>query len=140
MIGATVKICGEILSDENLFIEGEVEGSITLNEHELTVGPSGRIYANIQAQSIRIEGEVDGDIIGREKVLITKSGNVRGNIIAPRVILEDGGKFKGSIDMGPSLSTSIDKPRAEVASAASKMVKPTPEVVPNEIQPAIKRV
>ncbi len=103
MIGSTVKILGEIISDENLFIEGEVEGTVTLKDHELTVGPSGRIHANISAKAIKIDGYVDGDIYGKEKVVISKSGNVRGNIVSPRVILEDGGQFKGSIDMGPGV-------------------------------------
>ncbi|MGD9662223.1 MAG: polymer-forming cytoskeletal protein [Porticoccaceae bacterium] len=93
MIGSTVKILGEIISDENLFIEGEVEGTITLKDNELTIGPSGRIHANINAKNIKIDGLVDGDIVAKEKVVISKSGNVRGNIVAPRVILEDGGRF-----------------------------------------------
>ena len=104
MIGSTVKILGEIISDENLVIEGEVEGTVTLDDHEVTIGPSGRIHANITAKVVKIDGLVDGDISGREKVVISKSGNVRGNIMAPRVILEDGGQFKGSIDMGPGVA------------------------------------
>lgn len=106
MIGSTVKILGEIISDENLVIEGEVEGTIRLDEHELTIGPSGRVHANITAKIIKVDGLVDGDINGREKVVISKSGNVRGNVVAPRVILEDGGQFKGSIDMGPGVAGS----------------------------------
>jgi len=119
MIGSTVKILGEIISDENLVIEGEVEGTVTLKDHELTVGPSGRIHANISAKMIKIDGFVDGDIYGKEKVVISKSGNVRGNIVSPRVILEDGGQFKGSIDMGPGVGQGkTDLPLKDFASAA----------------------
>lgn len=110
MIGSTVKILGEIISDENLVIEGEVEGTVTLDDHEVTIGPSGRIHANITAKVVKIDGMVDGDISGTEKVVISKSGNVRGNIVSPRVILEDGGQFKGSIDMGPGVSQARSGP------------------------------
>ena len=102
MIGATVKVKGEITSGENLVIEGNVEGSISCNSHEVTVGGSGNAKANVTAKTIRIEGTVEGDITGHEKVIITKSGKVRGNIVAPAVTLEDGAKFKGSIDMDPT--------------------------------------
>ena len=102
MIGSTVKVKGEITSGENLVIEGQVEGSITCNSHEVTVGASGNVKADVTAKTIRIEGTVEGDITGHEKVIITKSGKVRGNIVAPAMSLEDGAKFKGSIDMDPT--------------------------------------
>ena len=118
MIGSTVKILGEIISEENLVIEGEIEGTVTVNDYELTIGPSGRIHANINAKVVKIDGLVDGDIQGTEKVVISKSGNVRGNIQAPRVILEDGGQFKGSIDMGPGIAQAKSEvPLSEFASA-----------------------
>ncbi|MCB1844788.1 MAG: polymer-forming cytoskeletal protein, partial [Halioglobus sp.] len=66
-----------------------------------SVGESGRVTADITARVVKIEGEVTGDITGSEKVVIARSGNVRGNIVAPRVTLEDGAIFKGSIDMDP---------------------------------------
>ena len=101
MIGASINIKGDVSGDENLVIDGKVEGSVNLSSHELSVGKSGRVNANIKANVIRIEGEVQGDITGSEKVIISRTGNVRGNIVAPRVTLEDGAKFKGSIDMDP---------------------------------------
>ena len=133
MIGSTVKILGEIISDENLVIEGEVEGTVTIKDHELTIGPSGRIHANVSAKSIKIDGFVDGDIVGKEKVVISKSGNVRGNVVAPRVILEDGGQFKGSIDMGPSVGQAKSElPLSDFASAAKAVRSEAP------IQAALK--
>jgi cytoskeletal protein CcmA (bactofilin family) len=105
MIGPTIKIKGDITGDENLTIEGSVEGNVELGAHEVCIGQSGRVNANVTAKTIKIEGEVKGDITGNEKVVVSKSGNVRGNIIAPRVTLEDGAKFKGSIDMDPGESS-----------------------------------
>ena len=101
MIGPGVKIEGQIVSDENLVIEGKVSGSITAKNNEVTVGKSGILTANIGAKVVHIEGTVKGDISGSEKVVISKTGNVLGNIQSPRVTLEDGAKFKGSIEMDP---------------------------------------
>ena len=99
MIGPSIKIKGEVSGDEDLLIQGRVEGTITLNNHEVVVGESGQVAADITAKTIRIDGKVTGDINGTENVVISKIGNVRGNISSPRVLLEDGAKFKGSIDM-----------------------------------------
>lgn len=105
MIGSTIKIKGDISGDENLVIEGKVEGTVNLNGHDLSVGQSGEVSADISASVVRIDGEVTGDISGVEKVVVSKNGRVKGNIVAPRVTLEDGAKFKGSIDMDPAEST-----------------------------------
>ncbi|MBE9539596.1 MAG: polymer-forming cytoskeletal protein, partial [Proteobacteria bacterium] len=116
MIGPNIKIKGTISGDEDLLIQGKVEGTIELGEHEVSVGQSAEVKANIHAKAVKVEGAVTGDINGSEKVVISKSGNVRGNIIAPRVTLEDGAIFKGSIDMDPgeassaAVSIKSDKP------------------------------
>ena len=117
MIGATVKIKGDIQSDENLVIEGKVDGTITAKSHEITVGSSGELKANITAKVVKIEGKVQGDVFGGEKVIISKTGNVRGNIVAPRVTLEDGAKFKGSIDMDPGEPATSELPLSSVGAA-----------------------
>ena len=101
MIGPTVVIDGNITSAEDLIVEGKVSGTISATGHEVTVGESGQLKANISAKIVRIEGKVEGDISAGEKVIISKSGDVLGNIDAPRVNLEDGAKFKGSIEMDP---------------------------------------
>ncbi|MEX1198308.1 MAG: polymer-forming cytoskeletal protein [Pseudohongiellaceae bacterium] len=103
-IGATIRIKGDVSGDENLLIEGKVEGTVSLASHELVIGKSGKVHADITAKLIRIDGEVQGDITGKEKVIISATGNVRGNIVTPRMSLEDGAKFKGSIDMDPASS------------------------------------
>ena len=120
MIGSKVKVTGDIESAEDLLIEGEVNGTISLAENELVIGNSGRVSADMEAKTIRIEGEVQGDITGRERVVITASGNVQGNVSAPRVMLEDGGRFKGSIDMGGSKAAAAPVPKAAPA-------EPTPQ-------------
>ena len=114
MIGKTISIKGDITGDENLVIEGRVDGTVQLKNNDLTIGQSGRVTANVTANVVRIDGEVKGDIVGTEKVVVTKTGKVQGNIVGPRVTLEDGAKFKGSIDMDPS--------NAESAAPAPKSV------------------
>ena len=101
MIGPSIVIKGTVSGDEDLVIQGRVEGNIDLQAHVVSVGQSGKVAADINAKVINIDGEVAGDITGNEKVVISKSGNVKGNIVAPRVTLEDGAIFKGSIDMDP---------------------------------------
>lgn len=104
-IGATIQINGDVSGDEDVTIEGRVEGTINLKENVLTVGKDGQINATVNARTILVEGKVEGDLKGDEQVVVQRSGNVRGNIVAPRVTLEDGCKFKGSIDMDVEPST-----------------------------------
>lgn len=111
MIGQSIEIKGTITGNENLVIEGTVDGSVTLPDNDLTIGESGKVSADLSAKNVKVEGQVTGDISGTEKVVIAKSGRVRGNITAPRVTLEDGAKFKGSIDMDPGEAA---KPAAKV--------------------------
>jgi cytoskeletal protein CcmA (bactofilin family) len=119
MIGPTIKIKGDISGEENLIIEGMVDGSVNLDGHELSIGNTGHVTANVKATVVRIQGEVRGDIVGREKVVLSRSGNVLGNIVAPRVTLEDGAKFKGSIDMDPGEVASASPLPASLSLPAS---------------------
>lgn len=105
-IGPTIQINGDVSGNEDLTIDGQVEGTINLKENVLTVGKEGKVNATVNARTILVEGKVEGDLKGDEQVIVQRSGNVRGNIVAPRVTLEDGCKFKGSIDMDVEPSTS----------------------------------
>jgi cytoskeletal protein CcmA (bactofilin family) len=98
-IGPSVSIKGDVLGDEDLLVEGRVEGEIKVRSHTVTIGRSGSIKADVFAKSVRVEGEVIGNLYGEEEVTIRQTGKVEGNIVAPRVALEDGANFRGSIDM-----------------------------------------
>ena len=124
MIGPSIKIKGEVTGEEDLLIQGSVEGTITLRDQEVSVGQSGKVKADIDARVVKIEGEVTGDIAGAEKVVISKSGNVNGNIVAPRVTLEDGAIFKGSIDMDPGEASGAKSQLASKQPASA----PVPEL------------
>jgi cytoskeletal protein CcmA (bactofilin family) len=99
IIGSKIRFKGELVGEEDLIIQGTVDGTIDLKGNNLTVGKDGTLRANVTAKTVVVEGKVEGDIFGEEKITIKKSSLVKGNIIAARVTLEDGAKFKGSIDM-----------------------------------------
>lgn len=119
MIGASIKINGTVTGDENLIVEGTIEGNVDLPKNDLTVGATGKVTADITANTVRVDGQVTGDIAGTEKVIISRSGKVLGNIKAPRVTLEDGAKFKGSIDMDPGDNERSSKPAAAATNDTS---------------------
>lgn len=98
-IGKSIVIKGEVTGSEDLTIEGQVEGKIELRDHILSVGASGRVQAHIVAKAIVVHGEVTGNLTAAEKVEIRENGAVEGDIVAPRVAIADGAKFRGSIDM-----------------------------------------
>src|SRR5213078_899436 len=98
-IGKSVVIKGELNGSEDLTIEGQVEGTVQLREHVLTIGPNGRIKAQVFAKSVVVLGEVTGNVTASEKVEIRDNGSVDGDIISPRVAIAEGAHFCGSVDM-----------------------------------------
>lgn len=100
-IGPSIFIKGDLTGDEDLVIEGRVEGKVDLKQNNVTVGRNGRVKADVFGRVVIVEGEVDGNVFAHEQALLRQSGAIRGNISAPRVVLEDGSRFKGSIDMEP---------------------------------------
>ena len=98
-IGASIFIKGDLSGEEDLVIEGRVEGKVDLKQNNVTVGKNGKVKADVFGKVVTIEGEVTGNVFAREQAILRQSGAISGNIQAPRVILEDGSRFKGSIDM-----------------------------------------
>ncbi|NMB74960.1 MAG: polymer-forming cytoskeletal protein [Myxococcales bacterium] len=98
VIGKSIVIDGEISGDEDLVVQGTVKGKIMLKE-SLLVESSGTVEADIQTQNVEISGAVTGDIQAFSKVEIKSDGRVVGNIKAPRILIADGAKFKGNVDM-----------------------------------------
>lgn len=100
IIGESITIEGELTGDEDLTIQGHVDGAVDLDDHALTVGPEGRVEADISARVITVEGKVTGDLDADDQIVLRGSARVEGDISAPRVNLEDGSYFRGSVDMG----------------------------------------
>ena len=110
-IGRSITIKGDVTGDEDLYIQGRIDGTVNLKQHNVTVGPEGRVKANISGRTVTVEGEVNGDVRGQEQVALRASSTVNGDIVSPRVVLEDGATFLGSIDMsGDKLGTSAGQP------------------------------
>jgi cytoskeletal protein CcmA (bactofilin family) len=126
-IGPSIFIKGDLSGEEDLVIEGRVEGKVDLKQNNVTVGKNGRVKADVFGKVVVVEGEVDGNVFAREQAILRQSGAIRGNITAPRVILEDGSRFKGSIDMEP--------PKEMVGSGPSRH-EPSREVSNNRSEAA----
>jgi cytoskeletal protein CcmA (bactofilin family) len=116
-IGKSVVIKGDLSGSEDLTIEGVVEGKIELKDNILTIGPNGRIKAQVFAKAVIVLGEITGNVTASEKVDIRDGGSVDGDLISPRVAIADGAHFRGSIDMqktggAPAAQPSTAKPAA----------------------------
>jgi cytoskeletal protein CcmA (bactofilin family) len=131
-IGKSVVIKGELNGSEDLTIEGHVEGTIQLREHVLTIGPNGRIKAQVFAKSVIVLGEVTGNVTASEKVDIRDNGSVDGDIVSPRVAIAEGAHFRGSVDMQRKGG---GQPAAK-ADAKAAAPQPAPAVQPHAAAPA----
>src|SRR5882724_9573464 len=122
-IGKSVVIKGELNGSEDLTIEGHVEGTIQLKEHVLTIGPNGRIKAQVFAKAVIVLGEVTGNVTASDKVDIRDNGSVDGDIVSPRVAIAEGAHFRGSVDMqrkgGAAQAPAPAKPAGAPAPAAA---------------------
>jgi cytoskeletal protein CcmA (bactofilin family) len=124
-----VVLKGQIYGREDLTIDGEVEGTVELQEHRLTIGPNGKVVATIKAREIVVLGTVNGNIETREKIDIRKEAKVVGDIRTARIVIEEGAYFKGSIDI---VRAEAPKPAAQPAAAP----KPQPVAATGSSSPA----
>ena len=131
-IGKSVVIKGELTGSEDLTIEGHVEGKIELRQNVLTIGPNGKIKAQVFAKSVVILGEVTGNVTASEKVDLRDNGSVDGDIAAPRVAIAEGAHFRGSIDMQRPGGKAGDAKPAEKAASS----QPASAPAPSQSQPA----
>lgn len=118
VIGPTLVFKGELSADEDLVIEGTIEGTIAHHKKNLTVGKQGRVKADIHAASVIIEGRVEGDIHGDDVVDLAKSAVVDGNIFCARIKMADGARFNGRVEMGGPLQA-----RLSIADEAARTQK-----------------
>jgi cytoskeletal protein CcmA (bactofilin family) len=102
VIGSSIQINGDLRGDEDLRIEGNVSGTVELKNSVLTIGREGKVTADVYAKSIAVDGETKGDLYATERVSVHVNARVQGNIIAPKVSIEEGAHFKGSIEMDPA--------------------------------------
>ena len=119
VIGRSIQINGDLRGDEDLRIEGDVNGTVELKNNSLTIGKEGRVKADVYARSIAVDGETMGDLYATERISIHVNARVQGNVISPRVSIEEGAHFKGSIEMNPAaVEKVLGKPAASAGSTA----------------------
>jgi cytoskeletal protein CcmA (bactofilin family) len=119
-IGKAVKVVGQIYSREDLYVDGEIEGTVEALEHKLTIGPNGVVRAGVKAREVVALGTIQGNVEAHDKIEIRKDAKLVGDIRTARIIIEDGAYFKGSID--------IVKPEPK---AAAKPAQATGPAVPS---------
>jgi cytoskeletal protein CcmA (bactofilin family) len=134
-IGKSVVIKGELNGSEDLIIEGHVEGKIELRDNVLTIGPNGKIKAQIFAKAVIVLGDVIGNVSATEKVDIRDHGSIEGDIVSPRVAIAEGAVFRGSVDMQRAGKPAQGKPslsgEAKVeAKSAVAAASPAPGAAP----------
>jgi cytoskeletal protein CcmA (bactofilin family) len=144
VIGPSIHIDGDVRGEEDLLIEGEVSGTVQLKNNSLTIGPQGKVRADVYAHSIYVDGYLEGDLYGSERVHIRKSAQVRGNVTSPRVSVEDGAKFKGSIEMDPQAAQNVvggrpGAPKQAAPSAPPQAAKPAPAQPAKAEAPAVAK-
>lgn len=122
VIGPTLVFKGELSADEDLVIEGHIEGTIAHHKKHLTVGKQGRVKADIHASSVIVEGRLVGDIHSEGIVSLASGADVSGNIYCGRIVMEDGARFKGRIDMGDPPKVVVPKEPVAAETAQPKKI------------------
>ena len=121
-IGKAVKVVGQIFSREDLYVDGEVEGTVEALEHKLTIGPNGTVKATVKAREVVALGNIQGKVEAADKIEIRKDAKLTGDIRTARIIIEEGAYFKGSIDIvkpEPAKAAKASGPAAQAAPASS---------------------
>ncbi|HEY7826061.1 MAG TPA: polymer-forming cytoskeletal protein [Candidatus Acidoferrales bacterium] len=121
-LGASLHVKGEITGNEDLLIDGSVEGLVHLEERKLTIGSSAKLTADIIAREVVVYGNVKGNLRARDRIEIKKDGSVVGDLTTARIMIEDGAYFKGSIEIdkaGESSDSDSDKPSFSRAARTS---------------------
>jgi cytoskeletal protein CcmA (bactofilin family) len=124
VIGPTLVFKGELSADEDLIIEGKIEGTIAHHKKHLTVGRQGRVKADIHASSVIVEGQLVGDIHSEGIVSLAKGADVKGNIFCGRLVMQDGAKFNGKIEMvEPEPAKAAEVPKEPVKTKTARAEK-----------------
>ena len=131
-IGRSITIRGDVTGDEDLLIQGRIDGSVDLKQHSVTIGREGEVKADVGARVIVVEGKVEGNLRAEEQVVLKNSAQVQGDIVAPRVVLEDGARFRGGVDMGEALQS------AAARANTAKSTPPARPSMPVEVPPRVE--
>jgi len=138
VLGKSVIVKGQILSREDLTIDGEVEGTIEMQEHRLTIGPNGKVRASVKAREVIVLGTLHGNVETGDRIDIRKEAKLVGDIRTARIVIEDGAYFKGNVDI-----VRAEVPRPAAAAPAASAPRPqapatsSPAISPTAAGPAM---
>lgn len=109
-IGKSISVKGDVSGEEDTVIEGRVEGRVELKNHHLTIGPNGDVTGEISAKQCTIVGRVRGNVIATERIEICDSGRIDGDLVSPRLLVQEGAQLNGNISMKDPVGTATDSP------------------------------
>jgi len=135
-IGKSVIIKGELSGSEDLYVDGQVEGSIELAGNRLIIGPHGQVRANVNAKGVIIQGKLDGNIRASERTELTKSAIAVGDIVTQRVAIEEGAYFKGKVDIQKDMAKTDGAKTAPAAAAVASSAAGTTATVAMKNNPS----
>lgn len=115
-ISQGIKIKGEVTGSEDLFVDGQVDGQLTLTNGSLTIGPNGSVKADVHAREVIVRGKVEGKVTGREKVQLWSTGQVMGEVQTDRLAIEEGALLRGKVEAGKAPKSGDAKAAAASAS------------------------
>jgi cytoskeletal protein CcmA (bactofilin family) len=131
-IGKAVKIIGQIFSKEDLYVDGDIEGTIECQDNKLTIGPNGKVQAAVRAREVIVLGQIKGNVESADRIDIRKDARLVGDIKTARIVIEDGAYFKGSIDIvkhdGKPAAPSPARPAQASASSPTPVTNPAAAV------------
>ena len=127
-IGKAVKVVGQIYSKEDLFVDGDLEGTVEALEHKLTIGPNGTVHADLKAREVAVLGSLQGDVEATDKIEIRKDAKLVGDIKTARLLIEDGAYFKGGIEVVNAEPE--EAPEVEESATAPPSAGPVGQLVP----------
>lgn len=130
-IGKSVMIKGQLFSREDLYLDGEMEGTVEVPDNRLTIGPHGKLQAGIKAREVVVLGSINGNVEATERIDIRKDARLVGDIKTGRIIIEDGAYFKGSIDIVKAEAAKAAAPPARSPAASATAAPPVTVTEPN---------
>jgi cytoskeletal protein CcmA (bactofilin family) len=128
-ISSGIRINGEISGNDDLYIDGQAEGQFHFPESKVTVGPNGKVKANVVAREIVVEGTVIGDLKASAGVQLGGSSRVQGSLITPRIAIDDGAKLRGKVEMTRADGAKQSEDIARISSAANVTTNDPPRAI-----------
>jgi cytoskeletal protein CcmA (bactofilin family) len=122
-IGKSITIRGDLSGEEDLVLDGRIEGRVELPEHHLTIGPNGQVEAELSAKEVTIDGHVTGNVTATDRLEIRESGRLEGDVVAPRLLIQEGAELNGKVSMKAPAAAAVKRPQpVDIAQASNRPI------------------